>query len=281
MTNRDLFYYWIKERWSIWYQKECDQPPPWSPDPIFQTTYFTNVRREDDKVTKYIRKWSKEAGPNLVPALVLARMFNRPETLHAIGYPTDWDIGKMKDLAGHIRERGDQVFSGAYLITTCGEKMDKLDYVFRVANDVWKMGWAPLDIEEINLPPTCAAWHRRLMKVNGLGSFLAAQVVADLKNTFGHPLTSATDWHTFVASGPGSKKGMNYYFDRPPEKHMSESDFVVNIDLIRRETFYRGGPLQHIPLICNQDLQNCLCEFSKYMRIKEGTGRSKRIYKGK
>ena len=29
-----------------------------------------------------------------------------------------------------------------------------------------------------------------------------------------------------------------------------------------------------------QDLQNCFCEFDKYMRILNGTGRSKRSYNG-
>ena len=36
-----------------------------------------------------------------------------------------------------------------------------------------------------------------------------------------------------------------------------------------------------IPKFNNQDLQNSLCEFDKYMRILNGTGRSKRSYNGK
>jgi hypothetical protein len=289
VTNKELFTYWIEERWNIFCEKATGAPKPWSEDPIFQNTYFTNVRREDDKVTKYIRdEWvgykkikEKAAADNLVPALVLARMFNRPETLSAMGYPYDWDVPGMRAVVEQLRQHNEQVFSGAYLITTCGVKMDKLDYVFRVANDVWKQGWAKVDVEEIGIPTTCGAWHARLMKTDGLGSFLAAQVIADLKNTIGHPLAGAADWHKFVASGPGSKKGMNYWFGQPPERAISERDFAYNIDYIRNEIFHRGGALQHVPLICNQDLQNCLCEFSKYMRIKEGTGRSKRIYRGK
>jgi hypothetical protein len=36
-----------------------------------------------------------------------------------------------------------------------------------------------------------------------------------------------------------------------------------------------------VPALCAQDLQNCLCEFDKYMRVSTGAGRSKRKYNGR
>lgn len=289
MSNKELFAYWIQERWDVMCVKNEGKPAPWSRDTIFHSTYFTNVRREDDRVTKYIREqWigprkikEKACRENLVPALVLARLFNRPETLSAMGYPFTWDVPGMKAGVEQLRQHNQQVFSGAYLITTCGEKIDKLDYVFRVANDVWNQDWSDDCLESMVRrlgPHTCYRWHERLMKTRGLGSFLAAQVIADLKNTVGHPLADASDWWTITASGPGSKKGMNYYFGYDPMRGMSEHEFITRVAVIREEVMPK---LEGIPKICNQDLQNCLCEFSKYMRIRSGKGRSKRIYKGK
>ena len=74
--------YWIEERERIRELKEAGAPKPWSEDAIFQTTYFCNVRREDDKVTKWVRKnWPCGGSVGLV---VLARMFNLPEHLEEL-----------------------------------------------------------------------------------------------------------------------------------------------------------------------------------------------------
>jgi hypothetical protein len=269
---KEAFAYWIQERWEILKRREAGQPKPWSKDKIFRSVYFTNVRREDDRTTKYIREWAKEVHPDLlIPAYVLARTLNRAETLNQIwaymAHDREWRPEAVKAVLQEYRDDGNQVFSGAYLITTCGVKMDKLDYVVRVAEHA---ATRKFTFE------SCEDTHRDLMTVNGLGSFLAAQVVADLKNTEGHPLQKADDWWGFVASGPGSRRGVNYYYGRHPEHPFSEMYFRKFIHTIREET---APMLDGVPEICNQDLQNCLCEFSKYMRVKAG-GRTKRNYPG-
>lgn len=282
--EQELFVYWVNARYDIYCRKNEEKPKPWSEDPIFQRVYFTNIKREWDKTTKYIRNYW--IGPlhlldtpdrwNLVPYLVFARLINRPVTLGHFatfpkGFPSTWT-----DYLKELRNGGDQIFSGAYLITTCGVKMDKLDYVSRVCKDVWNQGWGDNDIEDIRLEPYCQSWFRRLSKVSGLGTFLAAQVIADLKNTVGHPLASAPDWWTFVAAGPGSKRGLNYFFGWDPERAMSDDRFK-GLLLQAREIV--EPHLTDIPKLCNQDLQNCFCEFSKYVRVKNG-GRTKRNYGG-
>jgi hypothetical protein len=50
------------------------------------------------------------------------------------------------------------------------------------------------------------SFYGRLKEMNGLGSFMVAQVVADVKYA---QLKNARDWATFVAPGPGSKRGLN------------------------------------------------------------------------
>ena len=46
--------YWINEREAMRICKEAGFPYPYSTDPVMAHTRFTNVRREDDKVTKYL-----------------------------------------------------------------------------------------------------------------------------------------------------------------------------------------------------------------------------------
>jgi hypothetical protein len=85
---------WIMERERVRMRHDMGEPKPWSEDRIMRTTRFTNVRREDDRVTKWVAEnWRDEFwnNPNLVPALVIARMVNRPETLERIGFPENWN----------------------------------------------------------------------------------------------------------------------------------------------------------------------------------------------
>lgn len=268
---KEAFAYWINERYRILQKRQAGEPKPWSDDPIFQTVYFTNVHREGDRTTKYIREWAKQVdGELIVPAYVYARLVNREQTLARTGecFVNGFKPMRLKALLDSIRDEGLQVFSGAYLITTCGVRMDKLDYVVRVVQHSLQRDYS--DCRD------CQDTWEKLKSINGLGSFLAAQVVADLKNTIHHPLEEASDWMSFVASGPGSRRGVNYYFGRDPTHPFSEMYFKKFISQIREETL---PLLDGIPTMCNQDLQNCLCEFSKYMRVRAG-GRTKRNYPG-
>lgn len=129
---------------------------------------------------------------------------------------------------------------------------------------------------------TLAQRYEDYTDFEGMGSFMAAQVLADLKNTPGHPLYEADDWYQWSAPGPGSLRGLEwfegtrvrlrdyeyamervaaYIIDTPAAKHLGKTPTDTRINM--------------------QDLQNCLCEFDKYMRVRNGTGRSKRGYPGK
>jgi hypothetical protein len=113
------------------------------------------------------------------------------------------------------------------------------------------------------------------MKVNGLGSFMAAQVVADLKNTPGNPFEDAHDWWTWAAPGPGSKRGLRRYFGdngMPRNK-----DFLGALQIMIEEV----TPLlpEEIGRLCAQDWQNVMCEFDKWKRAKHNEGRPKAYYR--
>ena len=139
--------------------------------------------------------------------------------------------------------------------------MDKIDYVMGVVGVAKKVFG---DGHDFLIGDTLASWHEAMLRVNGLGSFLAAQVVADLKNTVGHPLQDAPDWHTWCAPGPGSLKGLEEYFG----KRITPSTFYRHIEQCRDEVI--GLVDRSVPSIHMQDFQNCLCEFSKYERVKKG-----------
>jgi len=201
--------------------------------------------------------------------MVLARMFNLPGHLAELQPFIEWDIDDMCRVSKERRARGDKCFNGAYLITTCGVKMDKIDYVYRVVDDVQTL------CDGVALNSTLEGAHRWLTQVNGLGSFLAAQVIADLKNTPGHPLQNAPDRFTWCAPGPGSLRGLA----RLENGHRPSKKQFLGVAQAARQ---RVVPLlDHMPDIDMQDFQNCLCEFDKWERTYFGESRPKQRYDGR
>ena len=268
-TRPELLAYWISERERVRGRKERGDARPWSDDPVFQWTYFCNVHREDDRVTKWIRENYTPSifGEYYEVAIVAARIFNWPPTLEHIKFelvPSPhmnlWQ--KLTDL----KETGVKVWGGAYLITTHGRKMAKIDYCVELLQNVINI--TPVHMGE----PTCEGYFRAFKRIDGLGSFLSAQIVADLKNTVGHPLQGAPDWMYFSAPGPGSLRGLSWFHHKHITNSMYEDAIIEAKSVIENRLNGTGFEM------CMQDFQNCLCEFDKYCRVSYGTGKSKRGY---
>lgn len=277
----DLLKYWIQERLNIMILKEAGAAPPWSRDPIFQRTYFCNVQREEDRVTKWIRNFysGHVADPMFEVNIVFSRLINWPPTLEAVGYLVQTQMGPGNgSLSSFLSNLPGKVFGDAYIVSTNGRAMPKAQYLCEMLlpaayerlgpNSGWRVAYGSGSL---------AAAYKSLGSVYGLGSFMAGQILADLKNTEGYPLQRATDWWTFAVPGPGSLRGISWilYGDNA---HPESRKFERNILGIRDALEVRG--CEEVKIICNQDLQNCLCEFDKYCRVKTGVGRSKRTYQG-
>lgn len=261
--------FWIAERYAIYELKQQHQPKPWSDNKVFQETYFCNVHRENDKVTKWIRE-NYNPMTNTMPEfnMILARLVNKPSSLESMGWPfLAWGIPQQAKFELWMGQPG--AWGSAYIVSTNGRSMPKHEYISQLLTAAYS------HLKGLTLPTTCQGAHAALMGVHGLASFMAAQVVADLKNTKGHPLNTAEDWWTFVAPGPGSLRGMAWVLDW---EKVSPSQFMEAMAWLRHE-IDEWLP-DSIPKFCNQDLQNCLCEFDKFMRVTKGTGKSKRKYAG-
>lgn len=288
MDTKDILMYWIGERERIRIKKETGQAKPWSVDPIFQQTYFCNVRREDDKVTRWIRQYyNPYVGDRLFEYnMVFARFINWPPTLEKIGYIWDGSSAYRKILEIRLNELATQgkIWGNAYVVTTHGIPMSKVAYLCHNVLNGFQEQRDSLGTVFVGTPlqgcrPMLTPAYSALMRLEGLGSFMAAQVIADLKNTPGHPLQAAGDRETFVASGPGSIRGTSWFHNNNSTSG-SASKFPRMFADIREFVDDHWSPTDNGPSICNQDLQNCLCEYDKYMRVREGTGRSKRNYHG-
>lgn len=262
MTRTTELIYWINERESMRLRKATGKRVGgygWSADFHMGTVRYCNVHREDDKVTQWLAQhWRPKF--HAPWEIVLARMVNYiptlelilKEVLHTHTPHSALTLESVADIMVDERSKGNKIWTAAYTISTCGQAVDKIDYVMGVVR-------ASQDIQTTDLV-TLAQSHRLLQGIKGLGSFLAAQVVADLKNTAGHPLEQAPDWATWAAHGPGSLAGLRAYFG----KAVTPATFSGYLSLCW------GDVRSSVPEMHMQDFQNCMCEFSKYIRVKEG-----------
>lgn len=263
----------MKERERVRIRKELGKPKPWTGDPILRKYRFCNVRREDDTVTRWIAShWRNphKDDPDLWFAMCVARLINWPDSLMDLKYPVPWD---SKDFIATLQLRkihGLKVFSSAYIVSTNGKPMDKVEYLAKyVLDPMWddRNHIRPVKRERL------ADLHKILMVYNGMGSFMAAQIVADVK--YVNPLLEAPDWYWWAASGPGSRRGMNRVIGRPVNMSWHEPTWLEELHTLQ----YEVDKLWNEPLHA-QDLQNCLCEFDKYQRVKLGEGRPRQNYPG-
>lgn len=268
---KDLLY-WVKERDRMRLRKEVDgAPPPWTDDPIMANNRWCNVHREDDKVTRWIFKnWLCKPDQHLQIAACIGRVVNWPETLVLLGYPKDgWSPAYRSNWLKtfeDLRRAGKKAWTGAYMVTggysAGGEPKEVI--IARVLDGA-------AERPHIQIHDTLAVAAEKLA-TPGIGTFLAAQVIADLKHT--PLLEAADDWWEWCAPGPGSTMGLNFLHDRPRAKPLPPSQFMDEVNQVR--TFI----LKELGVgLCAHNTQNCLCELSKYIRAKYFGERLKNSYR--
>jgi DNA polymerase I len=275
--NVGALLHWMEEREAIRIRKESGAPLPWTDAPILRDGSFCNVRREDDKATRWITKhWRTPHAddPDFWFACCVARFVNLPDTLAEIGYPVPWDPEHFLAVMADRKRRGKTVYGPAYTIFAGKGYADKPSFhAERLFGPLWEA--------RAYLRPkrgdTLARYFARLSDYPGMGGgFMPAQIIADLK--YVEPLRSALDWATFVVSGPGSKRGLNRVLGRPADTPWAETEWRAEFDRLWAAV---APDLQRLGLsdLHAQDKQSVLCETDKYLRVQSGEGRMKRHYK--
>ena len=276
LSVRERWLYWITERESIRLKKERNKPKPWTDDEILQSYRFCNARRMDDKVSKWLLKnWYTPYLDHsmILPAVAVARFINLPESLKRITtavFRKKWNPDMIVRRLRYHRDQGNTVFNGAYMVRG-NDGMDKIDCVVNhYVSHLFEDG-RPLTID----PTSMQATHATIQDRYGFGSFMAGQIVADLR----HAVTGSwEDRNHWAPIGPGSKKGMNIWLGRDKKTPMSQKQF--DSGMYEARTLLK----QELPKIYNRleaiDVQNTFCEFSKYERTLWGEGRPKSTYKG-
>lgn len=265
----------IAERQSVLINKNAGLPKPWTKDKILQRYRFCNVNREDDTVTKWVyQNW---LGPNYRLAdnwfaSAVARWINWPETLACFGYPIPWEPTYIKREMKLRRAAGGKIWTGAYMIGTQGNAKDKIDFII---DDVLSPMYKNRELLRPRKGDSLFQFNCRLQSQYAMkGGFMGGQVIADIKD-FDKHLREASDWHTFAISGPGSRRGLNRVIGKPLDEKLTEKVWHNHLRMLQDELTREFNIDIHA-----QNLQNCLCEFDKYERVRLGEGRPRSLYPG-
>lgn len=273
---------WVREREQIRLRKERGDPPPWTEDPILASFRFCCVRREDDRVTRWVREHVREPyaeHPLLWLMLCLCRQVNWPDTLAELietsgAWPAhdDYSPARLATALRSRRTRGDKVYTGAYVIPAPRERGgDKQRHVAEVVigalyherRRAALEGWFRHGLQRA---------HGQLRQFCGWGDFLAYQAVVDMRFCPGL-LAQAPDRASWAAAGPGSIRGLNRLYGRPVEAALPQAraleEMLAIYALVERETGVA---------IDLSDVPNILCETDKYLRTLREEGHPRARY---
>lgn len=284
VTSMESLLYFTWEREVVRIAKENGHAFPWTADPVISKYKFTNIHRRHDRVSQWIIKEIIE--PNVRDhylwfVLLVARLINWPPTLQALlregalpCHPRDFDSVAFSNIIEDYRSRWPKAYSGAYMVYPTkrdpgGYKSAALaTYIIKPAAEMHEEICDAIESEYISNFVT------ELSKSFGISTFMAGQVAADLTYAEGH-LADAADLYSYAPIGPGSSRGLNYLRGRKPFAEWSQDDFNQNLIAINHKI---AGELEITDLTLH-DVQNVMCEFSKYCRFVLGEGAPKSLYK--
>ena len=280
--NLEPLAYWVRERESVRLKKEAGEPWPWTGDPILQRYSFCCVRREDDRVTRWIQEHIREPfadHPDLWWMLCCARQINWPATLAALiegAWPTRRGFGP-EVVTSVLEALGqDKWHTGAYMIRAESDhrvpwfSWSKRRYIAEVVlGRLWhergrfrEMFAGRPKLEDV---------HSALLEYRGWGPFMAYQAVVDMR--FTHLLNTAPDLETWAVAGPGTMRGLNRLAGRPLRSTVPQPAALS-------EMLEIYPVVKELVLAADfSDVPNVLCEMDKYLRVQNGEGRPRSLYK--
>ncbi len=272
-----LFWYFLNERHRVYLKKTAGEPKPWTEDVILQNYKFTNIFRELDRGTVWLREnfikphWDDDAGL-IVANVAWYRMFNYWGTGEYLGWQTSWDPQYLKTELHARMNSGSQVFTNAHIIWS-EEGMPKIDAIVNYASNVWNQKESiALECRKNSLELTFHA----LTTFRGIGGFQAYEIVTDLRHT--RLLENATDINTWANMGPGAKRGL-LRLGLPAK---NAKDGLASMQYLLEISRPLDRPLEnHVPELELREIEHSLCEFDKYCRVKFGEGEPRMKYNGR
>lgn len=294
------FFEFVYHRQEIWHKRNIlKSPAPWSKDMVFQTFKFCNVYRELDGGTLAISKYlhlSNVSAEQKLFNIIAYRFFNRRDTIEnlfgGLLDPNHFNIAVYEKRFDNKKQEG-SIFSNAYLVSSHPFKRD-----YRPKDKHIQILFM-LDSLKLKLSSIIKALQKELpqegLKIisNNIpmaGPFLSGQILLDV--TYAGNIVDYTS-NDFLVVGPGAHWGLNIIFDQNLNKKQAdekcrylysiqESEFAklkLEKNLNWQDISWKNTAYPNFPYLSLHDIQNSLCEFRKYWRLKADEKAKKRYFK--
>lgn len=256
----------VEERHRVWEKRQTGMPQHWTMDPILASRKFTNVFRVLDPGSQFIFELAKDCTPEeFILRCFLYRHTGRVEAwqyqLVQMGeFPTFDNLEDVLHVWADYRAGGNPIFTGAYLVypqsSTPGT--DKLESIVRLTQQLFNGGGVA---QQFLLAKTQAERFATLRRNRGVADFMSMQILTD----WGYgPFAGEDLENDFVVPGPGCRKGVATITDTKDVEgflRFAHAEVLAGDDV---PVLSLPGGESRVPSI--MDVQNTLCEFSKYVR---------------
>lgn len=299
MKMLNEFWEFMRERELIRLRRRAGLPrEQWTTHDPFRHYSFTNVKREHDRMSVFVKKIydrfygsmspeDKSDDQNRADLLMncaVARYFCTEQSVEAIGYFSWADMSEHHSSWPSFVERirvlgsqGDLTFTGSYIVPNCGDTRAKYEIVADILDGIY----GKRDTVVSAMDRSWQEATKILTSCWGCGSFMAKEVLLDYVMATG---LTPPDWQTWTPVGPGGCRGAGWVLTGWKEK-LSEAnalDVIRGIYATRDEhwptkmfiTETTDGIVhswsETIVSLDLTDIQFQLCEFDKYNRVKNG-----------
>lgn len=275
VLNLEDFLAFCTEREHIRIAREAGMPEPWTDDPVLRKAFFCNVYREDDKVTRWFRQHVRDRHrPNPRASLITTTLFRWFNKIDTGEFLMPWfvmkdikpfDLAEMQTRLEARRDAGHTIFGAAYIISSpLGDP--KIQWALNCTRQVVEQA-----DEILTHFDTLQSAHKRLTQCQGLGAFMAYEIVTDLRHTAA--LEHAPDKMTWCAPGPGCARGLgwllfntNKVFSRGNREDLRDMLKIMNdlLPIINDRWHWKDRPWEM------RELEHTLCEYDKFRRVQNG-----------
>lgn len=288
---------WARERHSIFLKRSEGVTKPWTKDPFLSSYRFCNVYRQIDTVSLWIKENvidKYEDTPYLWYLLAISRSINHVPTIKNILDARAWDDpDHMYKIMCDMKERGEQIFTGAYLVNSVFQPYDgdvprEKHYYMAYLN----LGKLYENRREVSpgMKISMESAVETLKTQRGYGPFVAYQIAVDLSYS-SKWLKDCEDMNTFNSPGPGTKRGLDRLFGGASkttgftkQKDAWYSEKIQELfQMFQKQKYWKitsDDPMTGFSPVEMSNVSNCLCETDKILRLYLDEGRPRSRYQG-
>lgn len=281
LASVEAFLYFVWEREVMRIAKENGYQNI-TEDEILSKYRFCNIRRKDDRVSKwFIDNVYSRLDNNDCAYLTAAvcRFINWPPTIkHMLdkkALPCLYKDLSLTEIYNAVEDYGkdhDKIWTGAYVVRGSVKKgIKKSSWI--IYDVIGNMALKHEDIVNVIKQNKVQTFVEYVSTMYGFGTFMAGQIAADL--TYMKWLKNAVDLYTWAPIGPGSTAGLNIMLGLPENNKFTQEEFN---DLLMSVNAKIKDHLDIHDLTLH-DVQNCFCEYGKYAKAVAGISHPRNVYR--